>query len=157
SGQGRAFVAWYDWRDAPAGRCGGVSNVYIARSEDGGGSWTELKETTQSVTNTSSDWTNSSSFLAPNQGDYLNLFATDTGVHAAWAAVRTGDRDVSASYITPHAPPFAPSLVSAIAIPDRVTLPWFAPDASALLATVYRRSDSSDWTAIGQLDVAASG
>src|SRR5262249_107610 len=73
-GQGRAFVAWYDWRDAPAGRCGGVSNVYIARSEDGGGSWTELKETTQSVTNTSSDWTNSSSFLAPNQGDYLNLF-----------------------------------------------------------------------------------
>ena len=157
SGQGRVFVAWYDWRDAPAGRCGGLSNVYLARSEDGGGSWTELLESSQSVTNVTSDWTNSSSFLAPNQGDYINLYANENGVYAAWADVRFGDPDVFVSYITLHATPVQASLVSAVAVPDRVTLTWYASDAAALLANVYRRTESSGWAAIGQLDVAASG
>ena len=160
SGQGRAFVAWYDWRDAPAGRCGGLSNVYLARSDDGGGSWTELKNTAtnQSVTNVTSDWTNSSSFLAPNEGDYINLYANENGVYVTWADARNGDPDVFVSYVPLLVTPVQVSLVSAVAVPDRVTLTWYAADAAGLLANVYRRAAATDdWTAIGQLDVAASG
>ena len=153
SGQGRVFVAWYDWRDSPAGRCGGLSHIYIARSDDGGGSWVQLGQ----VTDVQSDWTNSSSFLAPNQGDYIALYANDNGVYPAWADVRNGDPDVYVSYLPLLVTPVQASLVSAVAAPDRVTLTWYTADAAGLPANIYRRTESTDWASLGQIDVPASG
>jgi hypothetical protein len=153
SGQGRVFVAWYDWRDSPAGRCGGLSHLYLARSDDGGGSWTQLG----AVTDALSDWTNSSSYLAPNQGDYIALYANENGVYPAWADARNGDPDVYMSYLPLLVTPVQASLVSAVALPDRVTLTWYSRDAAGLAANVYRRTESTDWASLGQLDVPANG
>jgi len=153
SGQGRVFVAWYDWRDSPAGRCGGLSHIYIARSDDGGGSWVQLGQ----VTDVQSDWTNSSSFLAPNQGDYIALYANDNGVYPAWADVRSGDPDVYMSYLPLLVTPVQASLVSAVAAPGRVTLTWYTADAAGLPVNIYRRTESTDWASLGQIDVPASG
>jgi hypothetical protein len=153
SGQGRAFIAWYDWRDSPAGRCGGLSHVYLARSDDGGSNWIQLGQ----VTSAQSDWTNSSSFLAPNQGDYIGLYANENGVYAAWADARNADPDVYMSYLPLLVTPVQASLLSAEATPQRVSLAWHASGAENLAATVYRRTDSSDWTALATLDVPANG
>src|SRR5439155_2312119 len=152
-GQGVAYVMWYDWRDSPAARCGGVSQVYLALSQTGGASWSPLG----AATTAASDWTNSSSILAPNQGDYVSLYVNDLTAYLAWADVRNGDPDVYTLAVTVRETPVQASLVSAVAVPDRVTLTWYASDAAALLANVYRRTESSGWSAIGQLDVAASG
>jgi hypothetical protein len=152
-------VAWYDWHNSPAGRCGGLSHVYLARSDDGGASWLQVGQ----VTNVQSDWTNSSSFLAPNQGDYIALFANVNGVYPAWADVRPvppatiGDPDVFVSYLPLLVTPVAASFVSAEAATDRVTLTWYATEGEGLAATVYRRADAGDWAAIGQLDVPHNG
>jgi len=153
SAEGRAYVAWYDWRDSPAARCGGVSQVYLARSDDGGGSWVQLGQ----ITDAASDWTNSSSNLAPNQGDYISLYANEIGVYPAWADARDGDPDVYTSYLPLLVTPVQASLVSAEAAPDRVTLSWHAPGAEGLVANVYRRTESgSDWSLLAQLDVPAN-
>ena len=152
SGQGRLFVAWYDWRDSPVGQCGGVSHVYLARSDDGGGSWIPLGQ----VTDAQSDWTNSLSNLSPNQGDYIALYANENGVYPAWADVRNGDPDVYTAYIPFLVTPVQASLLSAVAEPRRVTLAWHAPGAEGLAATVYRRTESSDWAPLAVIDVPAS-
>jgi hypothetical protein len=153
SGQGRAFVEWYDWRDSPAGRCGGLSNVYLARSDDGGASWNQLG----AISDASSDWSNSNSYLAPNQGDYIALFGNENGIYPAWADARNGDPDVYFSYLNLLVTPVNASLVSAVALPDRVTLSWYTTDSAALPANIYRRTESTDWAAIGQVIVPASG
>jgi len=116
-------------------------------------SWTQLG----AVSNVQSDWTNSSSFLAPNQGDYLALYANENGVYPAWADVRSGDPDVYMSYLPLLVTPVEASLVSAVAAPDRVTLTWYTADAAGLPVNVYRRTESTDWEALGQLDVPANG
>jgi hypothetical protein len=146
-------VSWYDWHNAPAGRCGGLSHIALARSDDGGVSWNQLGL----VTDAQSDWTNSSSFLAPNQGDYMTLFANMNGVYPAWADVRNGDPDVYFSYLPLLVTPVQASFVSADASLDRVTLTWYATEGEGLPATVYRRAEAGDWAAIGQLDVPANG
>jgi hypothetical protein len=152
-GQGLPYVMWYDWRDAPPSRCGGVSQVYMTLSQTGGSSWSASGP----VTNAASDWTNSSSYLAPNQGDYLGLYANHSAVYLAWADVRSGDPDVFTLTASLQTTPVLASLVRAEASTDRVSLDWYAPGAENLPATIYRRTESTDWAAIGQIGVPASG
>jgi len=147
-------VTWYDWRDSPAGRCGGLSHVYMALSTTGGSSWLPYG----AVTNAISDWTNSSSFLAPNQGDYTSLYINATAAYVAWADVRNGDPDVYTAVVPLFVTPVAASFVSADASTDRVTLTWYASEAEGFPATVYRRDGAdADWAALGRLDVPANG
>jgi hypothetical protein len=154
SAQGKAYVAWYDWRDSVSTRCAGISNVYLARSDDGGGSWIEVGQ----VSDAPSDWTNNSSNLAPNQGDYISLYANEIGVYPAWADARNGDPDVYTVYLPLLVTPVQASLLSAEAAPDRVTLAWYASEATGLIANVYRRgSETSDWAAIAQVVVPENG
>ena len=148
SAEGRAYIAWYDWRDAAA-QCGGRSHVYMARSDDGGGSWVQLG----ALSDVASDWTNSASNLAPNQGDYISLVANDFGVFPAWADARNGDPDIYMSYLPLLVTPVQASLLSVDATPQRVTLVWHAAGGEGFPATVYRRTESTDWAAVAQLDV----
>jgi hypothetical protein len=89
-GDGRPYVIWFDWRDAPVGTCGAVSSIYSARSDDGGASWTSLGP----VSDAQSAWTSVSSNIIPNQGDYIALFGSTTSLHPAWGDGRNGDPDV---------------------------------------------------------------
>lgn len=155
---GRPYVMWLDWRDTPAAQCGGWSNIYLARSDNNGASWTEVG----SVTNVSTDWTNTFSTFEPNQGDYLH-FAADTGaVYPVWADGRDGNPNVYVSRITLQTTPTLLSLVSAEAQPGRVSLRWYASGSEGLVATVYRRDAGAagaddGWTALAQLPVPGNG
>jgi hypothetical protein len=93
-GSGRPYVTWYDWRDSAA-RCGGASHVYLARSDDFGGSWTEAG----TVSDAQTVWTNVLSDIVPNQGDYISLFADTANLWVAWADGRNGDPDLFTSRI----------------------------------------------------------
>jgi hypothetical protein len=153
SGQGEPHMIWYDWRDAAPSRCGGVSQVYMAQSQTAGASWSTLG----AVTDAASDWTNSTSNLAPNQGDYLGFYVNALAAYAAWADVRNGDPDVYTVAFSLQPTAVLVSLMSAEAAPDKVTLTWHTPGAEGLAATIYRRtSEAGEWSAIAQLDVPAS-
>ncbi len=137
-GSGKPYSLWYDWRDSPPSACGGVSNVYLARSDNGGGSWT----TVGTITNTQTFWSSVASDIAPNQGDYLSLFTDTTDLYASWADGRNGDPDVFASYMTLESTAATLALYSVSATATQVTLTWYAsPDAGVTTATVQRSSD----------------
>jgi hypothetical protein len=132
---GRGYAIWYDWRDSPASTCGGESHVYMARSDDGGASWVSLGP----ITDVRTAWTNVLSNIAPNQGDYLGLFANDAAVWPAWADGRNGNPDVYSVRLDLALTPTEVSLVSAEAASDRVTLAWYEA-GDRVPATVYRFS-----------------
>jgi hypothetical protein len=90
---GRAWVAWYDWHDAPDSLSGGGSVTYLARSIDGGATWQTMGPMSSVVT----PWSRVVTNLAPNQGDYISLFAGDSLVTVAWSDGRAGDPDIYAS------------------------------------------------------------
>jgi hypothetical protein len=102
SGDGRAHVIYYDWRDA-VDDCGGSSNVYLTRSDDGGATWSPGA----AISTVRSDWSIGSSNLIPNQGDYISAFGTPTSVIVAWGDFRRGDPDVYAYAPAVGSPPVA--------------------------------------------------
>ena len=87
---GRAYAAWYDWRDAGVAPCADVSSIRLARSIDGGLTWLPAGPLADRLT----DWSLVSSNSAPNQGDYIALTADASALRAAWADGRGGDPDV---------------------------------------------------------------
>ena len=88
---GCPYVMWFDWRDSPAGTCGGQSHIYMSRSGDGGTTWAA----NQRISSTIAPWTTIASNIAPNQGDYSNLFSDGRYVRPNWAqGIGTGDADV---------------------------------------------------------------
>lgn len=145
SGQGKPYAIWYDWRDAPASTCGGQSQVYLGRSDDGGLTWTTLG----AVTDASSRWTTSQSNIAPNQGDYLGLFANATGVYPAWGDARDSSVDVYTVRLPLAATATQLALASLSAEPHRVSLSWYWAGSAGQIATVYRREPETAWVALG--------
>jgi hypothetical protein len=145
---GDAFVIWYDWRDAAA-QCGGRSHVYQARSTDAGATWASLG----AITTVQSDWTGSFSNIAPNQGDYLALYANGNGVYSAWADARNGDPDVYVAVSPVQPTPVQIALASVSAKPDRVDIVWFAGGDPLDQATVERRTETGDWTSLATIYV----
>jgi len=151
--QGEPYVIWYDWRDTPAANCGGWSHVYLARSPDGGASWTETARVSEVQTN----WTTTLSNIAPNQGDYLALFADNLAVYPVWADGRLGDVDIFASTIPLAVTPTTVALVNASATAERVTLEWYAAGAGGTPATVYRRMPGGAWQSLASATVDGLG
>jgi hypothetical protein len=87
---GGVYATWYDFHDAPPSTNGGRSAVYLARSGDGGVTWTTLG----AVTDALSAWSLGTSNIIPNQGDYIGLFANNAYVYPVWADMRFGNPDV---------------------------------------------------------------
>jgi hypothetical protein len=66
--------------------------------------------------------------------------------------------DVYAERVQTDGPvPAQLALVSADVRDGAVLLDWFSPDAAALSATVYRRTETSDWASLGSPTVDGSG
>jgi hypothetical protein len=91
---GNPYVLWYDWRDAIA-NCGGISNIYLTRSTDGGNTW----EASRPITTAQTAWTFTASNIAPNQGDYQGLYGGAV-ISMSWGDGRLGDADVWGTKIT---------------------------------------------------------
>ena len=132
AGDGKAFCAYYDWRD-PA-QCGGLSNVYMVRSDDGGLSWGSGLP----ITTAESDWTFGSSSLIPNQGDYIALFGADTTAIVGWADNRYGDPDVFVAKSSLNCTA-AQITASATATLDTATVTWGIANGPGAAVKIYRR------------------
>ncbi len=150
---GKVYLLWYDWRDADPSTCGGVSHVYMARSDDGGQNWASVGP----VTRVQTAWSAVASNLAPNQGDYLAVVEDDRAVYPFWADGRDGDPDVyMATWLLPptarRVEALEPEIVSA-----GLRLRWRSPDALPLVAVAYRRTSWTDWAPLQALRSDAAG
>ena len=144
-GDGRPYCVWYDWRES-ASICGGGSNIYLSRSDDNGATWTPVG----ALSATQTDWTSAGSNIAPNQGDYLSLFADHLNLYAAWADGRNGDPDIYAVTVPLLTTPVAVAVASVEATPERVTLTWYANAVGDQAVTIERRDDLTNFAAIGE-------
>ncbi|MBI5709350.1 MAG: exo-alpha-sialidase [Candidatus Eisenbacteria bacterium] len=147
---GTAFVAWYDWRDASAETCGGVSSIHLARSDDGGAAW----QPSYPLTDAATAWTYVSSNIAPNQGDYIALVSEGETLRSGWADGRFGDPDV---FTVALATPARITVAGLEASPGRVVLSWDAPAAGGTRATLYRRTALDEWSALAGLVADGAG
>ena len=85
---GDVHLIWYDHRGDRA--CGILTDVYYARSQDGGGSFESNVKLNDGP---SENWSLIPSNLAPNLGDYIGLTADSRTIHANWADGRLGSPD----------------------------------------------------------------
>ena len=147
---GSVFVSWYDWRDAGPTRCGGLSLIYLARSNDHGASWLDGAP----LSNAPSDWSAGTSNIAPNQGDYTSLFANQNGLYACWSDGRNLDPDVFMAGL-----PVAgqASLTAVHAQPGLARITWRTVYAPISTATVYRRTEPQAWAPLGTISPDAGG
>jgi hypothetical protein len=144
-GDSRPYCLWYDWRGS-ASICGGGSNVYLSRSDDHGTTWTPGGTLNAAQT----DWTNVSSNLMPNQGDYLSLFGNHANLYAAWTDGRNGDPDIYAATVPLQATPFEAEFSSVKSTPARVTLTWHTGGNARPPVSVERRGDLTEFGTIGE-------
>jgi hypothetical protein len=134
---GNPYVLWYDWRDAVP-NCGGVSNIYLTRSTNGGTSW----ESNRAITTAQTNWTTTASNIAPNQGDYQGLYGGAV-VAMSWADGRLGDADVWGAKLTvgPQISCVTDTTVSA----GTVYNPWYnLIDPNLMFDDTYQYSLSAD-------------
>lgn len=144
SADSKVYVAWYDWRDAGALDCGGNSQLYVATSSDGGASFSTLG----ALSDASSNWTTSFSNIAPNQGDYIGLFAGCEAVYASWGDARDSTVDVYLARYPPGAGSARVTFSSAQTTPESATLAWQAAAGETALAVLDRSAPSGSFTAI---------
>ena len=150
---GTVWSTWYDWRDTPAGSCGGMSNVYLAQSLDGGGSWRTLGPVSSQAT----AWGETSANLAPNQGDYLALFVNGRAVYPCWSDGRASTPDVFASVWPAGTTAIQLSLVALEVEAARVSLTWQDANAEVVVADVERRRGDEPWRTVGRVTADAEG
>jgi len=149
---GGLYTAWYDFRDATT-LDGGASNVYAARSGDGGVTWTTLGALSDSASN----WSAIGSTLEPNLGDYISLFTNAGGLWAAWADARRGGPDVFAAQM-PLIPNGAQvSFVNVQFGNRRITLDWSAQPADTLTMRLYRADDDGPFQYLDIVQFDAAG
>jgi len=147
AGDGRVYAFWYGFYEAPDTTCGGESHLYLARSDNGGASFSDVGRVTDAI----SPWTRTFSNIQPNQGDYLALFANDLNLYSAWSDARYGNPDVFALALPLTSTPTLVSLANADAQEDRVTLTWYAASSQVSEAYVYRL-EGQDWILKGVID-----
>ena len=95
---GKPYIYWFDWRDFAAS-CFAGSNIRVARSLNGGATWSGSQVVTTVGT---PNWTQVLSNIAPNQGDYNGFYGGDA-LAFAFADGRLGDADVFTAHVPIHA------------------------------------------------------
>ncbi len=153
-GNGKPYVAWYDFHDhGPGNFPGSGSTTYLSRSDDGGVTWAAGSP----VSDVTTYWWSVASNIAPNQGDYIALHGTSTGLLIGWADGRDGDPNVYASRVDLAYTAITVSLASATATPGDVALVWQVADSKGFQATLERRSASGDWSPLTTLIADGTG
>jgi hypothetical protein len=109
------------------------------------------------VSNVTTYWSNVASNIAPNQGDYVCLLGTPTGLLVGWADGRGGSPDVYFSNVDQAFVAVSVSLASAVAQPGQVDLAWQVSDASTFSAALQRRSENGPWVQIASLMADGTG
>jgi hypothetical protein len=151
---GQVYCAWYDWRDAPSPTSGGESQIYLARSSDGGATWNPFGVASDTLSN----WTACDSYIQPNQGDYMSLHASSTTLSVSWSDARGGTPDVYASFRAIGTTSASVTLVSADAIPGRVDLDWLVSPPAGFTAALHRSiAGTNAWTLLDSLHSTPSG
>ncbi|HKQ59079.1 MAG TPA: T9SS type A sorting domain-containing protein [Candidatus Eisenbacteria bacterium] len=143
---GDVYTAWYDWRDAPASLCTGASMVYLSRSNNGTTSWPDGSPVTTNI----SPWTTAYSNIAPNQGDYIALYANQNAAYTCWSDGRDGDPDVYMAAVSLGFTAVQVSLAGTYAETGLVRLTWYASGDEPIVGTVYRRTGDQAWTDLGR-------
>ncbi len=153
NGIGQVFTYWMDHRNDGAGI---NADFYYDFSNDGGLTFAPSARVNDGP---SINWNNVASNLAPNLGDYQGMTADGCFVYANFADGRSGNSPDS--YMAPinecSPTPTLVSLVEARALPDRVHLEWYAASDVAVLANVYRQSDSGPWVKVGSVASGGTG
>jgi hypothetical protein len=150
---GSVFLVWYDWRDSDPALCGGASHVYLARSDDGGASWSSLGPVTRAPT----DWSVVGSNLSPNMGDYLGLVEDGRAVYPFWADGAHGDPDVFMATWARTAFALQTRPLPTVFLPAGPRVQWQSPDSLPLAGTLMRRSAWSDWVPLRAVKSDAAG
>lgn len=151
---GRVYCAWYDWRDGATAASGGESSIYLARSADGGATWTQLG----AASDTLSNWTACESYIEPNQGDYMSLFADGTTLAVCWSDARGGTPDAYLSLWPIGSTAATVTLVSATAVPGRVDLDWTVSPPEGFRAALHRTVENANtWTLLDSVTTDAGG
>jgi hypothetical protein len=148
AGDGKPYLAWYDWRQGDPAGCGAASTPFLARSDDGGDSWVSLG----AVADEATVWSAVNSNLVPNMGDYISLWADEGGVFPCWADGRGGDPDVYLAMVPLPATAHAIVAEGGQVVDGAVQVRWGTPPGPPLLATAYRKVSGGDWTSLGEIE-----
>ena len=141
---GGVYCAWHDYRDAAPSTTGGEAGVYLARSGDGGNTWTKLGAMADTLTN----WSRAVSNLEPNQGDYMALFVNTSSVWVSWGDGRRGNPDGFMA-ATPLIPNGAQVAFQRLALGfNRIQMEWNALPADTISMRLYRSTDGGAYVNI---------
>jgi hypothetical protein len=150
---GGVYCTWYDYRDSPPATDGGQASVYMARSGDGGLTWTTLGPLTDVLT----DWSATSTNIKPNQGDYMSLFASGAYVWSVWSDGRRGNPDVFGAR-TPLIPNGVQVATENVHLADhRITIDWRMTPPDTLTMRLYRATDAGAFIDIDVVQFDAGG
>jgi hypothetical protein len=138
---GGVYASWFDYRDSAPSKDGGEAGVYLARSGDGGLTWTTLGAVTDALT----DWTATLTNIEPNQGDYMSLIANASSVRLAWSDGRLGNPDAFSAQI-PLIPNGAQVAFDNLRIGNRlISMDWTATPTDSLTLRLYRSQDGGSY------------
>jgi hypothetical protein len=102
-------------------------------------------------------WT-SAGYLLTATGFEPRVVRSGNGAIVVWNDFRPGANGIYAQRLVPDGPVAVQlSLVGATAEPGNVSLHWYATGAAMLAATVERRTDDSDWEAVGTVNADGAG
>lgn len=150
---GGVYCAWFDYRDSAPAKNGGEASVYLARSGDGGLTWTTLGALADSL----SDWTLAATNIEPNQGDYMALTSSTSYVWGVWSDARRGDPDVFAAR-TPLIPLGVQVAFQDVRIGNElISVDWTADPADTLTMRLYRSTDGGPFAFLEVVQFDAGG
>lgn len=150
---GGVYCSWYDYHDSAPAKNGGEAAVYLARSGDGGLTWTTLGALTDSL----SDWTNAATDILPNQGDYMSLVATSSQIVTTWSDARLGNPDVFTAH-TPIIPNGAQVAFRSVQIAHgSIAMSWLTTPPDTLTMRLYRSTDDGAYQFLELVQFDGSG
>jgi len=150
---GGVYCTWFDYRDSAPAKDGGEASVYMARSGDGGLTWTTLG----ALNDVLSDWTATGTNIVPNQGDYMTLYANGSYVWSLWSDARRGNPDVFGAR-TPLIPNGAQVATQNVHLADHlITIDWLTTPADTLTMRLYRATDVGPFAFLGVVQFDAGG
>ena len=150
---GGVYCSWYDYRDSAPSRNGGEASVYLARSGDGGLTWTTLGAVADSLSN----WGTALTDIEPNQGDYMSLLTSSSYIWPCWSDARRGNPDVFTAQV-PLIANGAQIAFRGLQLGNRrISMTWQATPADTLSMRLYRSDDGGPYVNLDAVQFDGAG